>query len=125
MIIACHCLYFLRIQDIEDNKTFPKLEMDAAAARRLWNDRFAQLHHLLRWQTHLQHTNDSLQSAILVATEYFGYTDQPMVEEMTCMLRLVKFQIEQLFDLIAQKQVALWMLSLRYAQLRQINFEDL
>jgi len=99
--------------------------MDAAAARRLWNDRFAQLHHLLRWQTHLQHTNDSLQSAILVATEYFGYTDQPMVEEMTCMLRLVKYQIELLFDLIAQKQVELWMLSLRYAQLRQINFEDL
>ena len=125
MIISCHCLYFLRIQDIENKKTFPKLEMDAAAARRLWNDRFAQLHHLLRWKTHLQHTNDSLQSAILVATEYFGYTDQPMVEEMTCMLRLVKFQIEQLFDLIAQKQVELWMLSLRYAQLRQINFEDL
>ena len=60
-----------------------------------------------------------------MATEYFGYTDQPMVEEMTYMLRLVKYQIEQLFDLVAQKQVELWMLSLRYAQLRQNNFEDL
>ena len=99
--------------------------MDAAAARRLWHDRFDQLHHLLRWQTHLQHISDSLQSAILEATEYFGYTDQPMVEQMTCMMLLAKCQIEHVFDLIVQKQVELWMLALRYAQLRQDDLEDL
>ena len=99
--------------------------MDAAAARRLWHDRFAQLHHLLRWQTHLQHVSDSLQSAILEATEYFGYTDHSLVSQMTCMMQLAKCQIEIVFDLIVEKQVELWMLSLRYAQLRQDDFEDL
>ena len=98
--------------------------MDAAATRRLWHDRFAQLHHLLRWQTHLQHISDSMQSAILEATEYFGYADQPMVEEMSAMLRLVQYMIRNLFDLIAQKQVEMWMLSLKYAQLRQQESND-
>lgn len=98
--------------------------MDSAAVRRLWQDRFAQLHHLMKWQVHLQ-VKDSLQCAILQATEYFGYTDQPMIEQMRPMMFLVKCMIDELFDLIAQKQVELWMLSLRYAQLRQQEPNDI
>ncbi len=44
---------------------------------------------------------------------------------MRDMMHLVKFMIENLFDLIAQKQVQLWMLSLQYAQLRRQELDDL
>ena len=116
---------FQGFKPLKKQQTPNKLGMDGGAARRLWHDRFAQLLHLLRWQTLMQQIHDNLQSAILQATEYFGYTDQPMIELMNSMLVLVKSQIEQLFDLIVEKQVQLWMLSLRYAQLRQQTFDDL
>ena len=93
--------------------------------RRLWEDRFAQLLSLLQWQQHLKAASDNCQSAILEATEYFGYTDQPQIQTMRDMMHLVKFMIENLFDLIAQKQVQLWMLSLQYAQLRRQELDDL
>ena len=92
--------------------------------RRLWQERFAGLLSLIQWQQHLKAVSDHFQSAILEAREFFGYTDQPMLQTMSDVMLLVQFMIEELFDLIAHKQVELWRLSLQYAHLRQQELDD-
>ena len=122
-IPSCTCMsVFFWIQAIGPKK--PKLDMDSAAVRRLWLDRFAALHSLIQWQQHLKAVSDHFQSAILEAREFFAYTDQAMIQTMSDMMLLVQFMIENLIDLIAHKQVELWSLSLQYAQLRQQELDD-
>ena len=121
-LLVLACPYFFGFKQLAQKK--PKLDMDSAAVRRLWLDRFAALHSLIQWQQHLKAVSDHFQSAILEAREFFAYTDQAMIQTMSDMMLLVQFMIENLIDLIAHKQVELWSLSLQYAQLRQQELDD-